>query len=586
VLDPKISLAFAVHSNPGAYALLLGSGVSREAEIPTGWEVVLDLIERVAQLSDTDTQGDPVVWFRERDGREPNYSVLLEELAAEPAERQRLLRAYFEPDDDDREQGRKMPTAAHRAIAELVREGAIKVIVTTNFDRLLERALDDVGIVPTVLATPDAVEGAIPLAHTQCTIVKVHGDYLDARIRNTPDELAAYDPRIDGLLDRIFDEYGLIVCGWSAEWDTALCAAMARAPTRRFTTYWTTLRESGPQARELIELRRAAVIEIENADTFFSDLQEKVTSLEEISRPHPLSAVLAKATLKRYLSEERHRIRLHDLFADEVARVERETSSDAFSVQVGVEEPNRQTGVNRLERYEAICETLIALYAVTGYWGEPQHLSVLTDGLERLAGRWFLADAGGYTAWIALRQYPATLALYAAGLGALIADRLDTLAHLFGDVEFRRYDQRTPLLTLVAPSEVVEGEFLQPEGGRPQYYTPVNDRLCDVLRETLREFAGDDERWKQEFDRFEYFLSIAYADLRSGDAFSWAPVGSYGWRRRRWDNGVLFAEIEDEARAAGDAWPFLQGPLFGGSLERFLAMKAGVDESVRRLPWH
>ncbi|MDE3190426.1 MAG: hypothetical protein KGL94_06365, partial [Acidobacteriota bacterium] len=70
------------------------------------------------------------------------------------------------------------------------------------------------------------------------------------------------------------------------------------------------------------------------------------------------------------------------------------------------------------------------------------------------------------------------------------------------------------------------------------------------------------------------------------DDFAWAPVGSYGWRRRRWDNGALFAEIEEEAQAAGDSWPFLQGPLFRGSLDRFLAMKAGVDESIRRLPWH
>jgi hypothetical protein len=89
----------------------------------------------------------------------------------------------------------------------------VRVIVTTNFDRLLELALAEVGVVPTTLATPDAVAGALPLAHTNCTIVKVHGDYVDARIRNTPEELAQYDKRIDKLLDRIFDEHGLVVCG-------------------------------------------------------------------------------------------------------------------------------------------------------------------------------------------------------------------------------------------------------------------------------------------------------------------------------------------------------------------------------------
>jgi hypothetical protein len=89
-----------------------------------------------------------------------------------------------------------------------------------------------------------------------------------------------------------------------------------------------------------------------------------------------------------------------------------------------------------------------------------------------------------------------------------------------------------------------------------------------------------------EFDRFEYLSAIAYADLSARDRdFRWTPVGSFGWRRRRWDDGALFAEIEKEARAAGDSWPFLQGPLFAGSLDRFLEMKAALDETVAKLPW-
>jgi hypothetical protein len=50
MIDPLISLAFAMQSNKGVYALLLGSGVSRAAQIPTGWEVVLDLVEKLAHL--------------------------------------------------------------------------------------------------------------------------------------------------------------------------------------------------------------------------------------------------------------------------------------------------------------------------------------------------------------------------------------------------------------------------------------------------------------------------------------------------------------------------------------------------------
>lgn len=82
-----------------------------------------------------------------------------------PAERRAILHEFFEPTDEERYDGIKIPTVAHRAIAELVRDGFIKVLVTTNFDRLMEVALTDFGIVPTVISTADATKGAAPLVH-------------------------------------------------------------------------------------------------------------------------------------------------------------------------------------------------------------------------------------------------------------------------------------------------------------------------------------------------------------------------------------------------------------------------------------
>ena len=35
-------MAFNLHNSPGVYALLLGSGISRDAGVPTGWEIVKD----------------------------------------------------------------------------------------------------------------------------------------------------------------------------------------------------------------------------------------------------------------------------------------------------------------------------------------------------------------------------------------------------------------------------------------------------------------------------------------------------------------------------------------------------------------
>lgn len=193
MIDPLISLAFSVYSNKGVYALLLGSGVSRTAEIPTSWEIVTDLIRKLAKINGEDCEPDPALWYEEKHEEKPSYSRILNALADTSSERNQLLKAYFEPTDEEREQGKKIPTEAHKAIAQLVAKGYIRVIITTNFDRLLERSLEEISLTPTVISTPDSAEGALPIAHSACTIIKVHGDYLDTRIKNTTEELAEYD---------------------------------------------------------------------------------------------------------------------------------------------------------------------------------------------------------------------------------------------------------------------------------------------------------------------------------------------------------------------------------------------------------
>ncbi|MBN0023817.1 hypothetical protein JTL70_34090, partial [Pseudomonas aeruginosa] len=85
--DPTTQLAFSVYENKGVFAVLLGSGLSRSAEIPTGWEITLDLVRRVATAQGIENQSDWATWYREKTGQEPNYSALLEEIANSPDER-------------------------------------------------------------------------------------------------------------------------------------------------------------------------------------------------------------------------------------------------------------------------------------------------------------------------------------------------------------------------------------------------------------------------------------------------------------------------------------------------------------------
>lgn len=586
MIDPLHSLAFSVQANPGVYAVLVGSGVSRSAQIPTGWEITLDFVRKLAEVAGETCGTDPALWYRERYGKEPDYSELLDALAKTPAERQQLLRAYLEPSEEERADGLKAPTASHRAIASLAAKGYIRIIITTNFDRLMETALADVGVVPTVLSTPDQVHGAMPLIHTRCCVFKVHGDYLDTRIRNTPAELETYPKEFDNLLDRIFEDFGLIFCGWSAEWDTALRAAIERSVSRRFSHFWAARGEPGNAVKCLIEHRQAQKLPIADADSFFSELERLVEALEQFSRPHPLSTDAAVASLKGYLAEPKYRIRLADLVGGEVDRVLDATATLVFGLQGGPA-PDTNTFTARVRAYEAACETLVAMAAVGGYWVEDWHYATWQTALTRLATR--RGDAG-YSLWIESQRYPAALLFYALGLGAVEAGErgLLFLGQIFGTPVHREHrEDQTAVELLPAfclfqrgnePAKLLEG--------MDRRHAPLNDWLHAQLRPLFQDFIPSDSRFTYAFDRFEILMALSFAHhaKRVEGWGYWAPPGCYGYRH---DNRQrILKELGDSLESAGDKSPYVRSGIFGHSVQECLAGIDAFAAWVAKLPWY
>jgi SIR2-like domain len=603
MIDPLISLAFSVHSLKGAYALLLGSGVSRSSGIPTGWEIVLDLICKVAALNGENCEPDPEVWYTGKYGQEPRYSELLEQLAASPAERNRLLRSYFEPTAKERKEGKKRPMQAHEAIAELVDGGYIRVIVTTNFDRLVENALEARGIIASVISTPDAVEGTLPLVHNRCTVIKVHGDYLDTRMKNAPAELEEYDPRIDQLLDRVFDDYGLVVCGWSADWDTALRRALQRCKNHRFSTYWCIRGEPGALARDIIAERRAQLVPIRDADSFFEELAKKVfalqepttsrpltakveiAALEEATTPRPVSAKAAIASLKEYLSEDKYRIELHDLVMQETERLYAVQAGSEFAAD---EKSAAQTELqshfqHRVQLLEANTEVLQALFATGCFWGQSQHQALWTRSIERIANP--QGSRSGFVIWINLRRYPALLLLYAGGIASIAAGNYGMLVALLVGAKVREDGKAKPLVLGVNTWAVMERGAGQMLPDMDRHFVPVSDHLYARLRDPLRSQIPSDDEYQACFDRFEYLLGLAYADLESDTEIRGVgPIGCFGWRYQRHfadEPAGLMEWVSEEARQAGESWAPLRAGMFRGSLERFWEVKTAFDRFVR-----
>ncbi|MGD0954189.1 MAG: hypothetical protein ABR985_17670 [Methanotrichaceae archaeon] len=184
------------------------------------------------------------------------------------------------------------------------------------------------------------------------------------------------------LLDDVFDDFGLIVCGWSSESDIALKNAILRCPNRRFTTFWLSKGELNESAKEIINQRRAEVIAIDSADQAFCELREKVNALRELQQVHPISTDVAISTVKRYIVDPRHRIRLHDLIQKEVEKSYMELNSDKFDVNVNL---TKELFQERMQKYEQTIERLAAMAAALSYHGTGENAYLLTKGIEKLA---------------------------------------------------------------------------------------------------------------------------------------------------------------------------------------------------------
>jgi hypothetical protein len=280
--SPRVALASTLQA-AGTTAVLLGSGVSVSAGVRTGWDVAVELVRRVAVLQGRgdEVSENPAEWWASNGHGEPRYDDLVPALARTDADRRSLLRPYFE---EARDGGPAVPGEAHHALARLAARGRIPVILTTNFDRLMERALDAEGIAAQVLTDPEQVRGMTPLVHARVTVVKLHGDYASGRMLNSPAELATYSRPWKKLLRRVFEEYGLLVVGWSADYDVALVQAARRSVGRRYAWYWAAYdRKLTEPAKRLVDARQAHVVDSAGADELFIDLEHRVTDLDALA---------------------------------------------------------------------------------------------------------------------------------------------------------------------------------------------------------------------------------------------------------------------------------------------------------------
>jgi hypothetical protein len=297
---------FALRASQTAW--LLGAGASADAGVPTAGQLI-DQLLAVLYCSDngihrSDLERDPRwqqlvrSFYDGRHGLPPLadnafYSAIFEKVYPDRDARARFVLKQLD--------GRR-PHSGQHVLAALVAAGLAPVLITPNFDTLLEDAIRPALDPParlTVLEPESSTRAAFALAtDARPLLLKIHGDLGAVTVKNTTAELAAEDELLRAAALGLLGRFGLMVVGYSGR-DPAVMA-MLRDVLAQPTPYpsgvtWVRRPEDTllPEARDLLAAARAAGVEPVH-EVEASGMMELMAEIERsVSLPPEVAARLA-----------------------------------------------------------------------------------------------------------------------------------------------------------------------------------------------------------------------------------------------------------------------------------------------------
>lgn len=297
---------------------------------------------------------------------------------------------------------------------------------------------------------------------------------------------------------------------------------------------------------------------------------------------HPLSTEDAVASLKRYISDSRYKIRLSDLVDETVQRIVEVTSGEAFTMQ-DAPDPDRKSITARVQGYDAACSTLLAMAINGGFWAEKEHYRVWKRALQRLG---WTTVTGGYEIWIGLKKYPATLLLYGLGVGAVEADRLHFLKNMLATTlrdEFREEDM--PAVQILPPFRLsVSKQAMQMLEGMDRRVAPLNDWIHDTLRPHAERIIPDNDRYTLVFDKLEMLLALNFVHKTNQPPGSyWATPGAFVYRGK--NRTRIMQEIEKSLATFKAKSSFVTSGIIGETVEECQQSLETMKQFISKSPW-
>lgn len=580
-LSNLTTLSFSLYSNPGTYALLLGSGVSRTANIPTGWDIVCDLIRKIAAIDNTKISGKEDEWFKSQYGKEPSYSELLDKLTSSSTERVGLMSRYFEPNEHDKELGYKQPTKAHKAIAQLIKDGYINVVITTNFDRLLERALEAIGLTPQTVYKEEDWNTITPFVHSKRpTIIKVNGDYIDCTFRNTEGELDHYPDNTKEQLKWIFENYGLITCGWSGDWDTGLVEIIESSKKPRYNTYLSYINNVSYKQKELADKRGADTLQIKDADTLFTEISEQVNAIARMDIPNDLDDKIVVARIKKYLSKDEYRIQFSDLLKyltdNAVTKVMAHAHYDFYVT--------KETFDEYVSIHMDAVRPLLLVTPDICHWGNKKQIAELGEAIVRLCLKPWKNGESRISGTEYLHAIAPTLLLYVVGICCVKYERFKELNSILS-LTIPPYNflgfRRCKLLNAIGETHWDTDRWEMVLGNDYRY--PKSIFLRRELQSYLITLFQNEGDFENYFDIWEQLKSLVFAYNKCYfTGHFYAPNGMFIYNQYEYKRDPMESEPYTRFFKSADelknGWGPIKQGMFGGSYEEYKSVKEQTDK--------
>ncbi|MEO7888680.1 MAG: hypothetical protein ABIW19_01620 [Vicinamibacterales bacterium] len=278
------------------------------------------------------------------------------------------------------------------------------------------------------------------------------------------------------------------------------------------------------------------------------------------------------ATTKRYVADERWRLRLFESLAIETQRVAAALHEPQFSAQGSWSEAEFR---RRVAAINELLSELLRAEALMGRWSTEPMRDSLTLGPKRLSDG--VGEGCGNSGLLALQWYPALLLFYAGGIAAVSAASYGSLvAVMHARVSTPRGDK---MLVEAATSGLGD---LRPHfktlSGDEKHYVPFSEYLHTTLRPVLDETLYLGSEYERAFDAFEILYAVEFCHQTDRCL---GPIGRFGWKSTRGGSNPL-GQLINEAASAGKNWPPLAAGLCDGSPEKFAKHAKGLSETIAR----